>query len=349
MSNESWQSCNPVYVLDDEHVQALTGKTILVAGAGGYLGTALLSALHSVRCDLVALVHRGRFLPVPAKSQASLSYRQVDLAQSSVWPDVLRDDDPDVIINLAAHEHKRDSQHSPALDLAVNTATVLELLETCRDLDLRPRIVLASSANLAGCPLSNPVNEETPDQPLTLYAINKLVAEQYLRYYAETFDLPTVSLRFANVYGPLAARDKELESRVALNAIMRRALEGGPLTLYRNQDCVRDFVYVDDAIRAICAAATSNTIGRGSKYIVGSGEGFALREIISEIAQKAGAVLGQRIDVHHDEDARLAPIEWRNFVADYTRLQSATGWKPRIKLSHGIELTLSAFTGGQTH
>lgn len=336
-------------VLDDEHVAALANKTILIAGAGGYLGNALCSSLSSVHCHLVALVHRAPFLAVPPESNASFTYQQVDLAERSVWPTLLRDHNPDVIVNLAAHEHRRGSPHSPALDLAVNTATVLELLETCRELDVAPRIVLASSANLAGCPSSSLVNEDTPDQPLTLYAINKLVAEQYLRYYAETFNLPAVALRFANVYGPLAERDKDLESRVVLNSIMRRALAGGPLHLYRNHQCVRDFVYVDDAIRAICAAATSKRITPGAKYIVGSGEGFPLHEIINEIAQKAAKLRGHRVEVQLDEDAHLEPIEWRNFIADYTRFQSTTGWQPRIKLSPGLDQTLTAFSGGHTH
>ncbi|HSK62647.1 MAG TPA: hypothetical protein VK893_02360, partial [Pyrinomonadaceae bacterium] len=80
--------------------------------------------------------------------------------------------------------------------------------------------------------------------------------------------------------------------------------------------------------------------------------GLKLREIITQIARKAGELRGDLVEVQLDEDAPLQPIEWRNFVADYTRFQSATGWKPTIKLSHGIELTLSAlsaFTGGQTH
>jgi UDP-glucose 4-epimerase len=286
---------------------------------------------------------------VSPESKASLTYRQIDLAESSVWPALLCDHNPDVIVNLAAHEHRRNSEHAPALDLAVNTATILELLEACRNLDMKPRIVFASSANLVGCPSSSQVNEDTPDQPLTLFAINKLVAEQYLRYYAETFDLPAVSLRFANVYGPLAERDVELESRVVLNAIMRRALAGGPLYLYRNQNCVRDFVYVDDVIRAIGAAATSDKITPGAKYVVGSGEGFSLRDTVNEIAQRAGKLRGHNIEIHLDEDAHLEPIEWRNFVADYTRLESATGWKPQIKLSQGIDLSLTAFSGGPTH
>ena len=331
-----------------EYLQGLTDKTILIAGAGGYLGMALLSSLYSVRCRIIALARGVKSMTVPRERKASLQTRNADLSKSSVWLDVLHDTKPDVIVNLAAHEHRRNSQHAPALDLAVNTATVLELLEACRELDLKPRIVLASSVNIAGCPTSSLVNEDTPDHPLTLYAIHKLAAEQYLTYYAQIFDIPTVSLRLANVYGPLRTRDTEIESRVVLNSIMRRALAGGPLYLYRNQNCVRDFVYIEDVIRAIHAAAISETITPGSKYIVGSGEGYPLKEIVNEIAKQVETLRGQRIEVCLDEEASLAPIEWRDFIADYTLLRSATGWEPRVKLHQGINLTLQAFIGDQS-
>ena len=330
----------------NEYLPGLKDKTSLVTGAAGYLGTALVSSLNGIRCRIVALVHQRTCAPLSVESEASLTSVPVDLSQSA-WLDVLQQHRPDVIVNLAAHEHHRNSQHAPALDLAINTATVLELLEACRELELKPRIVQASSANIVGCPASMLVNEDTPDQPLTLYAINKLVAEQYLRYYGETFNLSTVSLRFANIYGPLPARQPELESRVVLNNLMRRAIAGGPLYLYRNQNCVRDFVYIDDAIRAICAAATSEAIARGRKYIVGSGEGYSLREIVNEIAMRVQQLDGRRVAVQLDQDAALEPIEWRNFIGNYSRLRSATGWQPRIKLQQGIDLTLQAFSGGQ--
>jgi UDP-glucose 4-epimerase len=332
----------------NEYLNGLKDQTILVTGAGGYLGTALLSSLYSIRCRIFALVHEKQCVPAPADSEVSLTSLRVDLSQR-LWLALLRQTRPDIIVKLAAHEHRRNSRHAPTLDLAVNTATVLELLEACRELELKPRIVLASSANIAGCPVSTVVDEDTVDQPLTLYAINKLAAERYLHYYAETFNLSTVSLRFANVYGPLATRHTEIESRVVLNSMMRRALAGGPLHLYRNQDCVRDFVYIGDAIRAICAAATSEKITAGSKYIVGSGNGHSLRDIVNEIATRAELIHGKPVDVRLDHDASLEPIEWRNFVADYTRMRSATGWEPRIKLHHGIDLTLRAFAGGQVH
>ena len=351
----------PQPVAHNEYVSSLREKTIIVTGAAGYLGTALLSSLYSVRCRIVALVHRRECLPFPVESEALVTSRHADLSQSSVWRDILRETEPDVVVNLAAYEHRRGSQHAPELDLAVNTATVLELLDACRELDLKPRIVLASSANIAGCPASPLVNEDTPDQPLTLYAINKLAAERYLRYYAEAFHIPSVALRFGNIYGPLPFRDPDLESRVVLNNIMHRALAGGPLYLYNNQNCVRDFVYIDDAVRAVCAAASSDTITPGAKYIVGSGEGHTLREIIEEITRQVHGMDPQvnpgrpRVEVLLDAQAALAPIEWRDFIADYTRLRSATGWEPQTTLQQGIEATLRAFSkdipekGGPAH
>jgi nucleoside-diphosphate-sugar epimerase len=328
----------------NEYVQSLTDKTILVAGAGGYLGAALLSSLYGIHCRVVALVHRRACLPAPDGSEASITSLNADLSQTSVWQDILTGVHPDVIINLAAYEHRRGSKHSPELDLAVNTATVLELLETCRELELKPRIVLASSANIVGCPDSPLVNEDAPDQPLTLYAINKQAAERYQRYYSETFNIPSVSLRFGNIYGPLPVQDADLESRVVLNSIMRRALAGEPVYLYRNQTCVRDFLYVDDAVRAICAVAASETAG--GKYVVGSGERYSLGETVKEIARQVETLRGSPVEVVVDTHADLAPIEWRDFVADYSRLRSATGWEPQTRLQTGIGLTLQSFSGG---
>ena len=107
-------------------------------------------------------------------------------------------------------------------------------------------------------------------------------------------------------------------------------------------------VPVEDAVRAICAAAASETIAESCKYVVGSGEGYSLRQIINEVARQVENLNGSPVEVLIDTEAALAPIEWRKCVVDYSRLHAATAWNPKVKLQTGIDTTLRAFIGGQS-
>jgi nucleoside-diphosphate-sugar epimerase len=334
-------------MITDNHdfLHGLRHKTIMVAGAGGYLGSALLAALQTIPCRVVALSWSSQsFANASSKEQEVIELKS-DLSQPGSWAEPLRSERPDIIFNLAAYEHRRGSIHAPEQDLALNAATMLDLLETCLRLEVKPQIVLASSANLAGCPASVPVNEDFPDQPLNLYSIHKLAAEQYVKYYSRAFGIPGVVLRFANVYGPLTKGKKKIASRVVLNRIMLQALDGGPLQLYRNQQCLRDFVYVGDVVRALCAAGGSLTLNDGSHYLIGSEEALTLGEIVNLIADRVEAIGGRRPEIQLNEQAALDPIEWREFVADCTRMRTRTGWSPRIRLREGIDQTLLRFHG----
>jgi UDP-glucose 4-epimerase len=325
-----------------DFLAGLRHKTILVAGASGYLGSALLGALQTIPCRVVAMGRSSQSVAPGLPGDREVMTLTSDLSQPGCWTGPLRSERPDIIFNLAAYEHRRGSPHAPAQDLAVNAGAVLDLLETCRQLELKPQIVLASSANLAGCPTSLPVDENFANQPLTLYSIHKLAAEQYLKYYSSTFGIPGVALRFANVYGPLAKDQRKIAARVVLNRIMLQALDGGPLQLYANQNCRRDFVYVSDVVNALCAAATLAP-KNGSHYFIGSEEGATLGEVVNLVADRAEAISGRRPEIRMIEDAALEPIEWREFVADCTRIRTQTGWSPTVWLRDGIDRTLLEF------
>jgi nucleoside-diphosphate-sugar epimerase len=330
---------------DHDFLDGLAHKTIMVAGASGYLGSALRGALQTIPCRVVALGWNSQSFALATGKDNEVIELKSDLSKPGSWTEPLRSERPDIIFNLAAYEHRRGSAHAPEQDLALNAATMLDLLETCLRLELKPQIVLASSANLAGCPEHLPVNEDTPDQPLTLYSIHKQAAEQYVKYYSSAFGIPGVVLRFGNVYGPLGKGQREIASRVVLNRIMQQALDGGPLQLYANRHCRRDFVYVDDVVRALCAAGGSLTLNDGSHYIIGSEEGMTLGEIVNLVADRVEAMGGRRPATQLNEQAALAPIEWREFVADCTRMRTRTGWSPRVRLREGIDRTLLEFQG----
>ncbi|MCL5436152.1 MAG: NAD(P)-dependent oxidoreductase, partial [Patescibacteria group bacterium] len=218
-------------------------------------------------------------------------------------------------------------------------SSVLELLETCRAKQFSPKIVFASSANLVGLTDRLPVDETFADRPLTIYAIHKLTAERYLKYYAENYDIKSVILRLSNVYGPSV--DLESFRRVAFNRMIAAAFGTGKLMLFRNRHCVRDYLYIDDAIAAFLAGGSSKKTGDGNFYVIGNEKGYNFGEFAKLIAEKVSAQTGRQVEIASDEITELVPAEFRNFVADSARFKKLTGWKTEISLGQGIEKTLS--------
>ena len=160
----------------------------------------------------------------------------------------------DYVFHLAAKEYFYRSEYDPEQDLQFNALPILRLLEVCRVQTYRPKIVFASSANLFGLVDTLPVNEDNRDNPLTMWAVHKLTAENYLRLYAQQFGIQSITLRLANVYGPTARWS--VMDRVVINKVIAKALDGEALVTYANQSCVRDYVFLDDVVSAFMLAGT---------------------------------------------------------------------------------------------
>lgn len=294
---------------------AYRDRRVVITGARGYLGTALARALNDAGCE-----------------PTLLDRAHGDFLRREPWQRVVSD--ADCIFHLAALYQRRAFDTDPLDDLAANAGSVLQLLETCRTLGRRPRIVFASSAILAGMGTRSPVSEEAADDPLTLYAVHKLTAERYLKLYARTCGIPSVSLRLSNVYGPVAGAPNS--TRIFLNRLVEVALAGGPLTVYRNRDCLRDFVHVDDVVGAFLAAGACALEGAVHAY-VGSGCGHSIGEAVHLVADAAARRLARPVEVLTDDAIDVEPIEWRNFVADTARFRALTGWQPAVAFPSGVQ------------
>jgi nucleoside-diphosphate-sugar epimerase len=199
-----------------------------------------------------------------------------------------------------------------------------------------PTIVFASTVTIFGPQHANPADERTPDNPVSIYDRHKVACERLLREATAAGGLHACTLRLANVYG--SGGGSVNSNRGILNVMMRRALNGEPLTIYGGGGYVRDFVHLDDVVDAFArAAAAGPDVCDGSHYVIATGHGTSLTVAYRVIAAAAEAATGRRVEIRHvPEPADLHPIERRNFVGDSSLYQRRSGWRPRISLPEGI-------------
>jgi nucleoside-diphosphate-sugar epimerase len=320
-------------------LDAYHGRTILITGGRGYIGSALTQSLAEVNCKLILLDHSTGNTWRPEHQKAEVLILHGDVSVRKTWDAALQG--VDYVFHLAAQEYFYRSGYDPEQDLQFNTLPILRLLEICRTQNYRPKIVFASSANLFGLVDTLPVNEDNRADPLTMWAIHKLTAEHYLKLYSQQFGIKSISLRLANVYGPTVRWS--VMTRVVINKLIAKALEGEALITYANQGCVRDYVFLKDVVQAFLLAGTYCGSNKSPFYVIGSGEGETIADVWHLIADSIELHTGKNVPIRFDESVKIEPLELRSFVADTALFQSATGWKPQTGLTQGIDITVRAF------
>ena len=283
-------------------------KAILVTGATGYIGSVLVEKFKSIDCDLIVLTD--------------------DISKKETWNNVI-DKNIDFIFHLAAAEVDRET---PERDLNINAVSVLHMLQTCVEKDCNPRIVFSSSTNIFGNTEYEVVDENITSNPPAEWSAHKLLAENYLKIYSDKYGLKTVTLRLPNVYGPVPR--KEVMNRMVINKVIQYGIENKQLKLYKNKDCYRDYIFVDDVVDAFFKIGLSS-IFDGRFFVVAPEKITTISEVWNTIADEIGDV-----SISVDNSVELNPIEMRSFVGNSKELTKATGWKPEIDLETGIKLTI---------
>lgn len=317
-------------------------KRLLITGSTGYIATRLIQALRDVDCHITRLSRPGTtFSPMPGRAQI----REVtaELNEPETWERLLKG--VDYLFHFAAQTSFYVSQAEPLLDWQVNFLPLWHILESCRKNGWSPVILLAGTVTQAGMPLYRPADEKHPNRPTTFYDLHKLTAETHLSYYARQGIVRGVTLRLANVYGP-GPRSSSAD-RGMLNGMIRRALQGETLTIYGDGRFVRDFIYIDDLVRAFLVAGAAVEKTNANYYIIGSGQGWTIAEAIQLAARQVERKTGRPVLVTHvTPPAELLPIESRDFVADTTRFTQDSGWKAMIFLEEGVNRTIDHYLQG---
>jgi UDP-glucose 4-epimerase len=297
----------------------------LITGAAGFLGSSLANQLaregHQVRgIDDLSTGDPQALVPDVHFTRGDVSDRP------KLWT-LLQE--VDVVYHLAARVSVPESVLYPRDYNNVNVGGTVALMEAMRDVGVR-RVVLASSGAVYGDLGVQTLTESITPNPRSPYAVSKLAAEYYVRTIGGLWGIETVSLRIFNAYGP--GQHLPASHPPVVPHYLKQALRGGTLVAHGDGSQTRDYVYVDDVISALVAAATAPNVN-GLVINVGSGVETSIRDLIKTVLD----VTGGKAEVIYNAQTSGGVSRMR---ADLTLAQEKLSYRPSIKLDDGLRLTI---------
>lgn len=298
---------------------------ILVTGAAGFLGSALANRLvasgHTVRGldDLTA--------GDPARLSPQVLFTRGDVNDRPKMWTLLQD--VECVYHLAARVSVPESVLYPREYNAVNVGGTVSVMEAMRDAGVR-RVVLVSSGAVYGDQGRQPLAENQVPEPRSPYAVSKLAAEYYVRTIGSLWGLESVALRVFNAYGP--GQPLPAAHAPVIPRFLRQAQQGGSLVVHGDGSQTRDFIYVDDVMDALVAAASAQNVDR-QVINVGSGQETSVREL----ARLVGQATGHNLDVLY---SRADSGGVSRMCADLRLAAACLDFHPRVSLPDGLALCL---------
>ncbi len=298
----------------------------LITGGAGFIGTALANYLvereHSVRVlDDLSAGDPGRLDPRVIFSRGDV--RDVP----KLWS-LLRG--VDCVYHLAARVSVPESLLYPVEYNSVNVGGTVALMTAIRDAGVR-RVILTSSGAVYGESGHQPVGETEAMRPASPYAVSKLAAEYYVHAIGRLWKIESVVLRVFNAYGP--RQPLPPSHAPVIPRFLRQAITGGSIVVFENGRQSRDFVYIDDVVRALATAATAS--GVDQRVInIGSGVEMTINQLVDEIEQ----MLGKRVHriTNQEEGGGVSRL-----VADISLAANLLNWSPRVSLAEGLASTVA--------
>lgn len=301
----------------------------LVTGAGGFIGSHLTEMLLREGREVRALVKYnsqgswGHLEDVPAELRGKLEVRLGDIADPFLVRDLVKD--CECVYHLAALIGIPYSYHAPESYVRTNTIGTLNVLEACKQAKTS-RVIVTSTSEVYGTARYTPIDEAHPLQGQSPYSASKIGGDKLAESFFCSFDLPVITLRPFNTYGPRQS------ARAIIPTVLGQALAGVPEIHLGNLDPKRDLTFVEDTARAFVLAGKAPGI---EGEVIHFGQGWAVS--VGELAQKCLELAGSKAKiVSVAERQRPEKSEVGLLLCDPKKAERLLGWKPQISLVEGL-------------
>jgi UDP-glucose 4-epimerase len=309
----------------------------LVTGAAGFIGSSLVRALlqrgEQVRgFDNFETGRRENL----QDCYSQIDFREADLLDFDAIQ--LACQDVDYVLHQAAIPSVPKSIADPARSNKVNVEGTLNVLMAARDAKVK-RVVYAASSSAYGDSPTLPKHEDMSSNPLSPYAVAKLTGEMYMKVFHGVYGLPTVSLRYFNIFGP--HQDPTSPYSAVLAKFITQMLRGERPTIYGDGEQSRDFNYIDNAVAANLLAATAPEAEvAGQLFNIATGNRFSLNETFEMLKP----LTGYTGDIAYEAE-RSGDI--KHSLADISRAQQKLKYQPLIDFKEGLRRTVEWYRASE--
>ncbi len=300
---------------------------VLVTGGAGFIGSTIADALVGEGHDVHILDDLSggnrRYIPDAA------IFHELSITSNEA-AGLVEDQRYEAIFHLAAQMDVRKSVSDPVFDAGINVIGFLNMMEAARSGPLKKVVFSSTGGAIYGEPDYVPQDEAHPIRPMSPYGITKRVSELYLDFYRLVHGIDYVALRYANVYGP---RQNPHGEAGVVAIFIRRMLENRQAVINGDGEQTRDFVYVDDVVRANLAALNLNGSG---VFNIGTG----IETNVNQLFRALRSLSGSGMDEKHVDGQ---PGEQMRSVLGFEKARETLDWAPQVSLSDGLRRTIDWF------
>ncbi len=334
----------------------LTGKTILVTGAAGFIGANLSCELLRMYEDIkiIGIDSMNDYYDVSLKEyrlhkllqeeKSRFIFEKGNLADKECIDRIFQEYHPDIVVNLAAQAGVRYSITNPDAYMESNVIGFYNILEACRhsydngDKGVE-HLVYASSSSVYGSNKKIPYStDDKVDNPVSLYAATKKSNELFAHAYSKLYGIPSTGLRFFTVYGPAGRPD------MAYFGFTDKLVKNETIKIFNYGNCRRDFTYIDDIVKGIVEVMQRSPLPnednvRYKVYNIGNHQPENLLDFVEILQEelKAAEVLPEDYDFEqHKELVGMQPGDVEVTYADVEELEKDFGFRPSTSLRDGL-------------